>query len=89
MAPAARPAHGEDVLDSVRPPAVAGSFYPARPAELSTLVDRLLAEARVVDAPRPKALIVPHAGYVYSGPTAASAYARLAAGRRLRHGSDG
>jgi AmmeMemoRadiSam system protein B len=44
------------------------------------MVDRLLAEAAVsvpLDARRPKALIVPHAGYIYSGPIAASAFARL------------
>jgi AmmeMemoRadiSam system protein B len=42
---------------------------------LTALVDRLLAEARPAAGPAPKALIVPHAGYVYSGPTAASAFA--------------
>jgi len=67
----------------IRPPAVAGTFYPAEPAVLSGAVDRLLADARSGTpagpvAIAPKALIVPHAGYVYSGPTAAAAYARLA-----------
>jgi len=57
---------------------VAGSFYPASPTELGATVDRLLAGVTVTPgAPCPKALIVPHAGYVYSGPIAASAFARV------------
>lgn len=71
----------------VRKPAVAGMFYPGSPAELARTVDGLLAEAgrRLGSEDRgpgghvPKALIVPHAGYVYSGSTAAEAYARVAA----------
>jgi hypothetical protein len=62
----------------IRPPAVAGSFYPAAPAALKTSVDALLAGAAAMPGPAPKALIVPHAGYVYSGAVAASAYASLA-----------
>lgn len=60
-----------------RPPAVAGVFYPASPAALQAGLHALLAAA---EAPtlRPKAILVPHAGYVYSGPVAASAYALLA-----------
>jgi len=63
-----------------RPAAVAGYFYPDDPATLAALVDRLLAEARVrarsASSPSalpatPKALVVPHAGYIYSGPIAA------------------
>jgi hypothetical protein len=63
----------------LRPAAVAGTFYPASPAVLAAQVDRLLAAAArpQLTQPRPKALIVPHAGYVYSGPIAASAYATL------------
>jgi len=61
-----------------RPPAVAGMFYPGAPAELANTVDQLLAEAPLVETPQPKALIVPHAGYIYSGSTAAMAYAALA-----------
>ncbi len=62
----------------VRPPAVAGSFYPAGPEGLARVVDRLLAaaEAPELETP-PEALIVPHAGYAYSGPVAATAYATL------------
>ena len=59
-----------------RRPAVAGAFYPADPVELREMVDRYLKEAET-DAEVPKAIIVPHAGYIYSGPVAASAYARL------------
>lgn len=67
----------------VREPAVAGRFYPADPDTLRATVDALLAEAPAPppDAPVPRAVIVPHAGYVYSGSTAALAYARVARGR--------
>ena len=68
----------------VRPPAVSGTFYPDQPKPLAAMVDRFLDEARQemnpTDAPGvPRALIAPHAGYVYSGPIAASAYVRLEA----------
>lgn len=73
---------------SSRPPAVAGMFYPAHAAELRRELSRYLADAGTPapEAAPPKALIAPHAGYVYSGPVAASAYARLAplAGRIRR-----
>jgi len=62
-------------MQAVRPPAVAGVFYPADPVELRETVARLLAAAP--PGPPPKALIAPHAGYVYSGPIAASAFARV------------
>lgn len=67
----------------VRPPAVAGSFYPADPAVLRSTVEEALVAAadRVPAGPVPKAVIVPHAGYMYSAPIAASAYARVIAGR--------
>lgn len=63
-------------MHGVRPPAVAGMFYPADAAQLAREVRAFL------DAPpsrplHPKALIVPHAGYIYSGPVAGSAYATL------------
>ena len=61
----------------IREPAVAGQFYSGNADELSTTVATLLDEAQEKDTPAPKALIVPHAGYSYSGPVAASAYARL------------
>lgn len=61
-----------------RQPAVAGSFYPADPHLLHATVEDLLDQA-VTEQPPPKAMIVPHAGYPYSGPVAATAYARLRA----------
>src|SRR5262245_7185385 len=68
-------------MGRIRPPAVAGLFYPEDPAELERQVRALLEAARAAHAgapgPPPKALIAPHAGYVYSGPVAASAYVRL------------
>jgi MEMO1 family protein len=67
---------------SIRKPAVAGLFYPADPRALRELIERMLAAAPPAHAAPPKAIIVPHAGYVYSGPIAASAYARLAPLRR-------
>jgi MEMO1 family protein len=60
-----------------RRPAVAGLFYPSDPSELKRVVDGYLAEANPEDTP-PKALIAPHAGYIYSGSIAARAYATLA-----------
>ena len=63
-------------MESTREPAVAGSFYPADPGELQAQLDALLATATILSPP-PKAMIVPHAGYIYSGPVAASGYASL------------
>ena len=65
----------------IREAAVAGSFDPADPGALQSTVQRLLDAAPAPAGPAPRALIVPHAGYVYSGPVAASAYARLRAHR--------
>jgi AmmeMemoRadiSam system protein B len=64
---------------SVRLPAVAGLFYPEDPQELRALLAEYLdaAEEREAIAPPPKAMVVPHAGYIYSGPIAASAYVSL------------
>lgn len=64
----------------IRPPAVAGSFYPATAHELRYAVKALLQAARPDFSEVPKALIVPHAGYVYSGPIAATAYKLLERG---------
>lgn len=64
-------------MESIRGPAVAGSFYPADPVELHTQLESLLSAASS-RGPPPKAMILPHAGYIYSGPVAASGYARLA-----------
>lgn len=66
-----------EVMKRIREPAVAGSFYPSNPDELRTVVETLLGLAGVRDNPAPRALVVPHAGYIYSGSVAASAYAQL------------
>jgi AmmeMemoRadiSam system protein B len=78
---------GATQIPRIRPPAVAGLFYPHDPQELRAMLDDCSAravrpEATPSAAPparasMPKALIAPHAGYVYSGPIAASAYAAL------------
>jgi len=60
-------------------------FYPAGPAELHTAVRQMLDDAAATEDTVPKAIIVPHAGYVYSGPIAASAYARLRPARDVIH----
>ncbi|HEY5790999.1 MAG TPA: AmmeMemoRadiSam system protein B [Gammaproteobacteria bacterium] len=64
-------------MPTTREPAVAGLFYPGEPSQLQHTVADLLG-ARAPTLPPPKALIVPHAGYVYSGATAAAGYALLA-----------
>jgi AmmeMemoRadiSam system protein B len=69
------------VTRAIREPAVAGQFYPGDRAELQSNVDELLRDARAratsVNGRTAKAIIAPHAGYQYSGPIAASAYAAL------------
>ncbi|KPK39032.1 MAG: dioxygenase [Gammaproteobacteria bacterium SG8_47] len=65
---------------NIRAPAVAGMFYPAQAQELRRMVRGYLSEAHP-EGPAPKAIIAPHAGYIYSGPVAASAYARLQGAR--------
>ncbi len=65
-------------MSTTRPPAVAGMFYPDNATVLAEDIAALLAEAGPPWLPQPpKALIAPHAGYVYSGPVAARAYALL------------
>jgi AmmeMemoRadiSam system protein B len=61
----------------VRPPAVAGRFYPGNAQRLSADVTALLAQALRYEGDRPTALIAPHAGYIYSGAVAATAFAAL------------
>jgi len=61
---------------TVRPAAVAGTFYPGSDRALGAAVAEMLAGAEAASMAA-KALIVPHAGYVYSGPIAASAYVAL------------
>jgi AmmeMemoRadiSam system protein B len=85
-------------MDWSRPPAVAGMFYPEHETSLRSDVEALLESAARAGgdsgegkgplpgtAGRPKAVIAPHAGYVYSGPVAASAYVRLASLRGSIH----
>jgi len=60
-----------------RPPAVAGMFYPADANVLSQQIDTMLAQAHPAISIQPKAVIAPHAGYIYSGLVAASAYTLL------------
>lgn len=69
--------------DAVRSAAVAGSFYPGDPRELRAQLDVFFQEYAPVAAGRPvRAVIVPHAGYVFSGAVAASAYSHIPAGTR-------
>ncbi|MBI9019811.1 MAG: AmmeMemoRadiSam system protein B [Verrucomicrobia bacterium] len=63
--------------EKVRVPAVAGMFYPADPEELRRMLTGFLDRAAAISLTPPKAIIVPHAGYIYSGPVAATAYAQL------------
>ena len=69
-------------MPATRPAAVSGMFYPGEASSLAAEVASYLSQA---DAPRgvppPKAIIAPHAGYIYSGPVAASVYALLAPAR--------
>src|SRR5258706_9616212 len=72
-------------MERIRRAAVAGAFYPGNPGQLAADIDELLDGVEQFE-PRmghPKALIVPHAGYIYSGPVAAAAYDELAAARGL------
>ena len=65
-------------MASTRKPAVAGTLYPSDPQELHKIVQYYLNQASTTGNV-PKAIIAPHAGYIYSGPIAASAYARITA----------
>ncbi|GAA4898690.1 AmmeMemoRadiSam system protein B [Ferrimonas pelagia] len=72
-------------MSSTRPPAVAGAFYPDDPAGLNQQLDAFLSPLPVATPhSAPRALIVPHAGYVYSGAIAAHAFAYLAQTRYQR-----
>jgi AmmeMemoRadiSam system protein B len=66
---------------SVREPAVTGMFYPGNARELASTVDALLGK-RVESSPTVRAMVVPHAGYTYSGAIAARAFARIASPSR-------
>lgn len=74
--------HGLD-SERIRRPAVAGSFYPSGAPALRSAIAECGRRAAPVSPPgRPKALIAPHAGYMYSGPVAATAYGSLRPWRR-------
>ncbi len=68
-------------MSKIRPAAVAGLFYSADPAQLHSDIQTMLSVTEQTESV-PKALIVPHAGYIFSGPVAASAYAQL---KNIKH----
>ena len=71
-------------MRTIRPAAIAGSFYPGQPEALARSVDAMLTVVKPAAKPAaaiPKAIIAPHAGYIYSGPIAASIYALIAPAR--------
>jgi AmmeMemoRadiSam system protein B/AmmeMemoRadiSam system protein A len=67
------------IIGRVRPSAIAGTWYPAQREELSTMLDGFLESVTPLDG-QPLAMVVPHAGYVYSGPVAAYAFKQLEGG---------
>jgi AmmeMemoRadiSam system protein B len=71
-------------MSGIRPAAVADMFYTGNPGQLRAEVDEMLAATSVTTS-TPKAIIVPHAGYIYSGPIAASAYAQLIPAKNKIH----
>ena len=73
---------GTGEAQRVRPPAVAGTFYPADPKELGRMVDDFLARAPSPPLNNVVAIVAPHAGYIYSGPVAAFSYASVK-GRKI------
>ncbi len=71
---------------NIRPSAVGGTFYPGNAVTLSASIDAMLEEAVRRNPPAeigslPKVIIVPHAGYIYSGPVAASAFSLIRGGK--------
>ena len=67
------------MAETYRPATVAGTFYPGTATNLRQTIDDYLAQATLPDLTNVRALVVPHAGYIYSGPVAAFAYKLLAA----------
>ena len=63
-------------MEKIRKPAVAGMFYPDDARDLTVMIADFMSDAKANGKPV-KAIIAPHAGYIYSGPIAASAYAQL------------
>ncbi len=73
-------------MDNIRQPCVAGFFYPADPTVLHNTVHGLLNSAKNHPINPPRAIIAPHAGYIYSGPIAATIYKTLLPLReKIRH----
>ncbi len=68
---------GEQQSTGARPPAVAGQFYPSDPSRLRLAVQQFLDEAVPAHVDKPVAIVVPHAGYIYSGQIAADAYRQV------------
>ncbi len=64
-------------MAEIRPPAVAGMFYPGQPEDLRDEIEAYLRQATTPQLSKIRAVIVPHAGYMYSGPVAAYAYRLL------------
>ena len=73
------------MMTRIRQPAVAGMFYPADASELQETIRGFMQASHRQAGPAPKAIIVPHAGYIYSGPVAASAYAQVEPLRDIIH----
>jgi AmmeMemoRadiSam system protein B len=65
-------------MNRIRPAAMAGSFYPGESSALAAEVASYLGDTQPTGDKAPKAIIAPHAGYMYSGAIAGSIYARLA-----------
>lgn len=68
---------GAQKAPDVRPPAMAGQFYPSSPARLKLAVQEFLADAVAGAIEKPVALVVPHAGYIYAGQVCADAYRQV------------
>jgi len=68
------------VAPDMRMPSVAGRWYPSVPDQLAREIDRYVDEADVAQTPPPRAIVVPHAGLMYSGPIAAHAFRAAATG---------
>ena len=66
--------------EDIRPPAVAGKFYPESPAALRSAVEKYLRDAVAPQVSRPIAIVVPHAGYIYSGQICADGFNQVRAG---------
>jgi MEMO1 family protein len=70
-------ASGGSKSSDIRPPAVAGQFYPSDPAKLKLAIQQFLQNSSETPTENPIAIIVPHAGYIYSGQISADAYRQV------------